>query len=127
MNSHKRREFLKLCVASLPGLIFPHGADADAHPPRKDTLPAYRKPGSVDRYIDALPVPKRLAPEKTGAGQGQNRIRMLEFTRQMHSQLPPTRLWGFEGQYPGPTIEAIRGTPTAVQWENNLPLRPIFD
>jgi spore coat protein A len=52
---------------------------------------------------------------------------MLEFKRQMHSQLPPTRLWGYEGQYPGPTIEAIRGSPIEVQWENQLPSRHLFD
>jgi spore coat protein A len=52
---------------------------------------------------------------------------MMEFARQMHSQLPPTRLWGFEGQYPGPTIEAFRDRPIVVQWENNLPLRHIFE
>jgi spore coat protein A len=52
---------------------------------------------------------------------------MLEFKQQMHSQLPPTRLWGYEGQYPGPTIEALRGRPIAVRWENQLPAQHIFD
>jgi spore coat protein A len=52
---------------------------------------------------------------------------MLEFTQQMHSQLPPTRLWGYEGQYPGPTIEALRGRPIVVQWENHLPAQHLFE
>ena len=45
----------------------------------------------------------------------------------MHSQLPPTRLWGYEGQYPGPTIEALRGRPIVVEWENQLPAQHMFD
>jgi spore coat protein A len=28
---------------------------------------------------------------------------------------------GYNGQYPGPTFEARRGHPIAVQWRNNLP------
>jgi spore coat protein A len=55
------------------------------------------------------------------------RMRMLEFTQQMHSQLPPTRLWGYEGQYPGPSIEAFRGRPIEVRWENHLPSKHIFE
>jgi spore coat protein A len=127
MNSQKRRDFLKLCVACMPSLMFAHGANTGAHLGPKGTLPQYRKPDSLDRYVDPLPVPKRLAPQRTGEDEVQYRVRMLEFTRQMHSQLPPTRLWGFEGQYPGPTIEALRGMPITVRWENNLPLRHIFD
>jgi len=111
----------------MPGLVFEHGAIAGARLGSADTLPQYRKPDLVDRYIDLLPIPKRLAPQRTGGGGVQYHVRMLEFTRQMHSQLPPTKLWGFEGQYPGPTFEANRGTPITVQWENNLPLRHIFD
>ena len=127
MDFHKRREFLKLCIASMPALLLADRACALAHPDRKETLPVYRKPDSLDRYIDTLPVPRQLAPQGTGEHGVQYHVRMLEFTRKMHSQLPPTKLWGFEGQYPGPTIEASRGTPIVVKWENNLPLRHIFE
>ena len=51
---------------------------------------------------------------------------MIEFTRRLHSQLPPTRLWGFDGQYPGPTFEVSSGDPVVVHWENHLPLRHLF-
>jgi spore coat protein A len=86
----------------------------------------YRTPGSVDRYIDPLPVPKQLMPESMSKDGIEYRVRMLGFTRQMHSQLPPTRLWGYEGQYPGPTIEARRGQPILVRWENHLPMQHMF-
>lgn len=52
--------------------------------------------------------------------------RMGEFERKLHSQLPPTRLWGYEGCYPGPTFDVRRGQPVAVEWINNLPTRHIF-
>ena len=123
MNPQNRRDFLKLCVASVPALALAHGVDAGA----STSLPAHRKPGELERYIDPLPVPKRLIPQSTGKDAVQYRVSMLEFTQQMHSQLPPTKLWGYEGQYPGPTFEALRGTPIVVQWENHLPSRHIFD
>ena len=127
MNSKTRRQFLKLCVASAPGLAFAHGVNVDDSMRGAAAQPAYRKPGSLDRYIDPLPVPKRLIPQSKSEGGTQYRVRMLEVMQQMHSQLPPTRLWGYEGQYPGPTIEALQGMPIAVHWENQLPSKHIFD
>jgi spore coat protein A len=126
MNPTKRRDFLKLCIASVPALLLAHGVDADDKAGQVPDQPAYRRPGSLDRYIDPLPVPKRLMPLSTNEDGVQYRVRMMEFKQQMHSQLPPTRLWGYEGQYPGPTIEALRGTPIAVQWENQRPAQHIF-
>jgi spore coat protein A len=36
-------------------------------------------------------------------------------------------LWGYDGHYPGPTIEALRDRPIVVRWENQLPSQHIFD
>jgi spore coat protein A, manganese oxidase len=33
---------------------------------------------------------------------------------------PATEIWGFDGIWPGPTIEATRGTPTHVRATNLL-------
>jgi spore coat protein A len=117
MGSTNRRDFLKLAAASLPALALVPG----------DTQPVYRTPDALERYIDPLPIPKRLAAQGTRNGRLQYHVRMLEFTRQLHSQLPPTKLWGFEGQYPGPTFEAFRGKAIEVRWENGLPAKHIFD
>lgn len=47
---------------------------------------------------------------------------MQEVLSQMHSELPnPTKLWGYEGQVPGPVIEAERGERVRVKWINELP------
>jgi spore coat protein A len=46
---------------------------------------------------------------------------MTQFRQQLHRNLPPTTLWGYNGMYPGPTFEVRRGSPVAVRWENALP------
>jgi spore coat protein A, manganese oxidase len=126
MVSKHRRDFLKLCVASVPALIFANSVDADETTGRAVAQPEYRTPAKVERYIDRLPIPKRLAPRIPHKDRDEYRVRMLECRQQMHSQLPPTKLWGYEGHYPGPTIEALGGRPVVVQWENHLPLQHIF-
>jgi spore coat protein A len=127
MDSKHRRDFLKLCVASIPALVFGNGVGADETKGHAIAQPAYRTPDSLERYIDRLPIPKRLMPHSTSKDKDQYRVRMLEFRKQMHSQLPPTKLWGYEGQCPGPTFEALRGKSIVVQWENHLPSQHIFE
>lgn len=127
MDSTDRRAFLKLCMQSVPALVLANGMAGSGKEVRAGTQPGYRTPGSLDRYIDPLPVPKRLESQSASEDGIKFRVRMLEFTQQMHSQLPPTKLWGYEGQYPGPTIEALRGRPIVVQWENHLPSLHMFE
>jgi spore coat protein A len=126
MGSRNRRDFLKLCAASVPALVVANKAGADEIQTSVTTQPVYRTPSTIDRYIDPLPIPKRLTPHSTRKDKVQYRVRMVEFKHQMHSQLPPTNAWGYEGQYPGPTIEAMSGVPVEVIWENRLPTRHIF-
>ena len=127
MDLKHRRDFLKLCAASVPALLFANGATAEQTKPGSGTAQsAYRTPGSLERYLDPLPIPKRLQPHATHKGTPQYRVRMLEFKQQLHSQLPPTKLWGYEGQYPGPAFEVQHGTPIEVRWENQLPPQHIF-
>ena len=127
MDSTSRRSFLKLCIASMPNLLLANRTNAEVAESSTIAKPVYHTTGSLDRYIDPLPIPKRLIPYGTSKDGILYRMRMLEFTKQMHSQLPPTRLWGYEGQYPGPTIEAFRDKPIVVRWENHLPSQHIFE
>nr|WP_267638902.1 multicopper oxidase [Halovenus rubra] len=46
---------------------------------------------------------------------------MREIEQQIHPDLPPTTVWGYDGQCPGPTIEARQGDPIYVRWKNKLP------
>ncbi len=48
---------------------------------------------------------------------------MGEFYSKVHRDLPPTRLWGYDGSSPGPTIEARQGEATSVEWVNSLPAK----
>jgi spore coat protein A len=126
MDLRNRREFLKLCAVSAPALVFANSIDADEIKKAAVAQPAYRTPGTLERFLDPLPIPKRLKPYGTRKDRVQYRMRMLEFSQQLHSQLPPTKLWGYEGQYPGPIIEAVRDRPIEVRWENRLPPQHIF-
>lgn len=125
MGSQNRREFLKLCVKSAPALALENAQAWGDVKPGVAGLAA-RTPASIDRYIDPLPIPRHLSPDRTTRREEEYRVRMLEFSQRLHSQLPATRLWGFEGQYPGPTFDAYRGRPVVVHWENHLPLRHMF-
>nr|WP_312908098.1 multicopper oxidase [Natronosalvus caseinilyticus] len=46
---------------------------------------------------------------------------MQEFDQEIHPDLPATTVWGYEGHFHGPTIEAEKGEPIYVRWENKLP------
>ncbi len=39
----------------------------------------------------------------------------------VHRDLPPTRIWGYGGTMPGPTIETRTGRALLVEWRNDLP------
>jgi spore coat protein A len=127
MGRKHRRDFLKLCAASVPSLLFANGATAEqTKPGLRPAASAYRTPGSLERFLDPLPILKRVEPHGTHRGKPQYRVRMLEFKQQLHSQLPPTKLWGYEGQYPGPLFDVQQGRPIEVRWENQLPTQHIF-
>jgi len=80
----------------------------------------------MDRYIDPLPMPQKLAPIERHKDRDTYRVRMTETTHRFHSQLPAARVWAYEGQYPGPIFDVLRGRPIVVHWENLLPTQHIF-
>ncbi|RRR96826.1 multicopper oxidase family protein [Glycomyces terrestris] len=66
-----------------------------------------------------LPIPPVLAPVESGAGG--DRYEMVQ--REVEAEILPgyaTRLWTYEGSFPGPTIEARRGRPVTVLHRNEL-------
>ncbi len=72
-------------------------------------------------FVDPLPTPRVLQPVKRECGITYYEVAMKPTTHQFHSELPPTPAWGYEGEIPGPTIEARRGETVRVNWINNLP------
>ena len=81
---------------------------------------AGQKPVALSRYVDPLPVPPVLRPSVHG---GNLEIQMREFGHKAHRDLPPTSMWGYNGMWPGPTLEVRRGQPLEVKWTNALPTK----
>jgi spore coat protein A len=79
------------------------------------------KLANLASYVDALPIPPRLL--QAGPERGPVTIRMGAFRQKAHRDLPPTMLWGYNGSWPGPTIDVRRGQPFSVEWVNELPRR----
>ncbi|MFD9880905.1 multicopper oxidase family protein [Streptomyces alboflavus] len=101
----------------IPGAV----ADAKARSARSGKRPdpavarAVRAAKELKPFRDPLPVPRVLR----GRG-GALTVSMREARLRLHSQLPPTRLWTYEGTHVGPTIEARRGRRLRIAWENDL-------
>ncbi|WP_205660560.1 multicopper oxidase family protein [Amycolatopsis antarctica] len=102
-----------------------HGHGAGAGPGRVAEValtrrePAAGTAAGIEAFRDPLPTP----PVRTGRaadGVDQLSVRMRPATVRLHSQLPPSTVWGYDGVFPGPTIEARRGRPLRVTWINEL-------
>ncbi|WP_081655629.1 multicopper oxidase family protein [Halopiger goleimassiliensis] len=75
----------------------------------------------LEKWVDEVPRPGVAEPAGTKDGQPYYELEMNEFEQRLHSDLPPTTVWGYDGQFPGPTIEAEQGEPIYVRWQNDLP------
>ncbi len=111
----RTRSSSNLCASSVP-----------APSPRLDPL----HPDSLARFVDALPIPGVLEPAEFRADPedaqiqiAYYRVSMKEAEIRVHRDLPPTRIWGYGGGMPGPTIETRSGRALLVEWRNDLPDR----
>jgi len=68
-------------------------------------------------FIDRLPLPQRLIAEDH---HGSLVVRIRAGEHRFHRDLPVSKVWGYEGMVPGPTIEAERGHPVTIEWRNEL-------
>lgn len=77
---------------------------------------------TIPKFIDRLPIPPLAKPlcVKEGVGDFYN-ITMKEGFHRFSSTFPLTKIWGYNGIYPGPTIEAFKDISTIIRWNNNLP------
>jgi spore coat protein A len=118
-----RRAFLKSGVVAFAGagtgLLRPMDAATDA-----------LDPSALTPFVDPLPIPRlmkpagtRANPEQPGKQISYYRIAMHEVRQKVHRDLAPTRMWGFENCFPGPTIETQSGQAMIVEWANELPTR----
>ncbi|MDA2814992.1 multicopper oxidase domain-containing protein [Nocardiopsis sp. RSe5-2] len=70
-------------------------------------------------FLDPLRIPPRLAPTEREGREGVT-VELRDTWVRLHSQLPPTRVWTYDGHFPGPTIEARRGRPLRIAWTNRI-------
>jgi FtsP/CotA-like multicopper oxidase with cupredoxin domain len=78
-------------------------------------------PIQLTPYLDPLPLPGAAVPTTgTSGGAAHYNMYITEQFQTLHSELPPTRVWGYNGSYPGPTIEAFKDQLITVEWHNNL-------
>jgi spore coat protein A len=80
--------------------------------------------------VDALPIPSIAKPQGTRPSPLDHsvsipyyRLAMSAFELKVHRDVPATRLWGFDRNFPGPTIQAAAGKPLLVEWQNQLPAK----
>jgi FtsP/CotA-like multicopper oxidase with cupredoxin domain len=74
---------------------------------------------AVSEFRVALPIPAVLRPVRSDATADYYEI----IQREASAEIIPgvrTRIWGYNGSFPGPTIEARRGRATVVTYTNDL-------
>jgi spore coat protein A len=116
----ERRKFLKLMGGAASGVMALGSGGSFVRARRAEAQVA------LTPFVDALPIPDGIRPSGTFDGDPLFQVTMQVFRQKLHRDLPPTTLWGYNAQYPGPTFEARRGQPIAVRWMNNLPNRHMF-
>ncbi len=75
----------------------------------------------LKKFCDPLPIPGKLKPKSKNKQATYYEIQMLQAYQSLHSELPDTLIWGYEGIYPGPLIEVRRNEKVCIKWLNNLP------
>lgn len=80
-------------------------------------------PGLVSTELTRFLDPLRIPPLIRVAEESQ--LRRLKITSKstyvrLHSELPRTRVWAYDGHFPGPTIEVHRGHKLRIAWRNAI-------
>jgi spore coat protein A len=112
-----RRRLLQSGLYTAAGVSLSKGAAALG---QTMASPAQVRSGvKLTRYVDPLPLPSVIRP--TGGSDEVVEIEMLQFQQKVHRDLPSTTVWGYNGSWPGPTIEAQSGQALHINWISKLP------
>lgn len=88
------------------------------------------KPETIPKFVDQLPIPSIARPIRQYNQYSDNellyQITMLEAKHKFHKYFPPSKVWSYNGTYPGPTIEVMKDTHIKVKWVNELPLKHLL-
>lgn len=91
------------------------------HHKENKTNPA--DPATIKKFVDPLPIPKVITPTNYCHDEKKAfySIGMYETNHRFHQDFPLTKVWGYNGECPGPTIEVQKDTTVEVEWKNKLP------
>ncbi|MGH9636466.1 MAG: multicopper oxidase domain-containing protein, partial [Candidatus Angelobacter sp.] len=124
-----RRDILKFGAMAGAGLVIPKFASGQTvntrvhtqggvtfhghvqHPLGQLTTAA----GTLTPFVDQLPIPPVIHPDPNGV----THIRMQPALQKVHRDLPPTPIWGYNGIWPGPTMEVRSGVPVKIKYHND--------
>ncbi|MCM8900724.1 multicopper oxidase domain-containing protein [Caldicoprobacter algeriensis] len=83
-------------------------------------------PNSIPKFVDELPIPDVLQPTKRLKDGAYYEVKMLQVKQKLHKCFPETTVWGYNGTYPGPTIETLKDRTVMVKWINCLPKKHLL-
>src|ERR1700746_3245234 len=89
-------------------------------------------PASQPQFVNPLKIPPTLDAKRDGGKDGTLKIRMEQVSEDLGVFDPGTghhlmtTVWGYNGTYPGPTIEARVNETVHVDWINHLPTTHLF-
>jgi spore coat protein A len=135
-----RRDLLKtgtlaavaLCPIHRSSLIAAMSGPAQTSPVSAGaaSVPQTLDPSTLQPFVDPLPIPRIAKPSGTRSHPDHPaqqipcyRIPLHEAMQKVHRDLPATRMWTFDGSFPGPTLEMQSGQPVIVEWVNQLPAK----
>jgi len=83
------------------------------------------EPTTIPKFVDPLKIPKIAKPvipcDRKKKRPALYKIAAEEIEHKFHRDFPFTKLWGYNGSCPGPTIIAYKDVPIRVKWLNHLP------
>lgn len=82
-------------------------------------------PATIPKFVDMLPKPV-TAKAKYSSGHPKKEyyeLQMMEAEHCFHRHFPKSTIWGYNGIYPGPTIEASKDKTIYVKYKNQLPTK----
>ncbi|MDR7238732.1 multicopper oxidase family protein [Neobacillus drentensis] len=81
---------------------------------------------NLSKFVDELSIPPILKPRWKDAASSYYEVKMTDFKHSFHRELKDTTVWGYEGGYPGPTIEVESGEMVYIKWINDLPAKHLL-
>lgn len=127
-----RRDLLKMGAMAGAGMVLPTVASSQTVNTRVHTNGGVTFHGHVSRpaptanagragslnlaqFVDQLPIMPVIRP----AANGVTHIHMQQTKQKLHRDLPATTIWGYNGSWPGPTMEVRSGTPVKIKYHND--------